>query len=70
MISINEQNQVATRYSLVAVFDFPRNDTSLPRALIMRLERNPVLFARGNENIHHARNSYSTRTTESWYKRL
>lgn len=57
MISINEQNQVTTRYSLVAVFDFPRNDTSLPRALITRLGRNPVLFARGNESIYHARNS-------------
>lgn len=56
MIEINEQNRIATRYtSLVAVFDFPLNDTSLPRVLITRLEHNPVLFAWETENIYRAR---------------
>lgn len=57
MIDINEQNWVATRYvSCHCMFDFPLNDISLLRALITRLEHNPVLFAQEKEGIYHTRN--------------
>lgn len=39
--------------SLVAVFDFPLNDTSLPRALITRLGHNPRALCEGTgESVH------------------
>lgn len=58
MIGINEQKPGCYEILSCRGVRLPfRNDTSLPLALITRLGRNPVLFARGNENIYHARNS-------------